>query len=95
MTLGTTNCNINHWYTEVKYYTVMKAAVTKNMIEILRHCQERELLNLEPYDVSTIRSATELIKRGMLMTKPYIAKNGKKILALYLTKQGKTYVSNI
>jgi hypothetical protein len=69
--------------------------LTNNMIDILRHCRERELLNLEPYDVLNVRPASILIERGMLITKPYITKKGKKIFALFITYTGTNYLKKL
>jgi len=69
--------------------------LTNNMIDILRLCQERELLNLEPYDVLNVRSATILIERGMVITRPHITKKGKKIFALFITYTGTNHLKKL
>ena len=58
-------------------------------------CHERELMNLEPYDVGSLYFATGLLHRGMLGTRPYVTKSGKKIIAFYVTNAGKTYLNNL
>jgi hypothetical protein len=68
---------------------------TNKMLEALMDCHERELMNLEPYDVGNLYYATGLIQRGMLGTRPYITKTGKKIIAFYVTIQGKAYLNTL
>jgi len=68
---------------------------TNKMIEALMDCHERELMDMEPYDVGSLYFATGLIQRGMLGTRVYITKKGKKIIAFYVTLEGKKYLSNL
>ena len=77
------------------FFQLMTKPLTKQMIETLMDCHERELLSLEPYDASTIRSVSALIQRGMITTRPYINNKGKKILGVYVTNMGKAYLKNI
>ena len=77
------------------FFQFMTKPLTKQMIETLMDCHERELMNLEPYDVGSLYFATGLIQRGMLGTRPYITKSGKKIIAFYVTVQGKAYLNTL
>jgi hypothetical protein len=66
----------------------MRRPLTPKMVETLIDCHERELLNLEPYDVSIVPSARGLIIRGLVITRPHILKNGKRIIALFVSDEG-------
>ena len=65
------------------------------MTEMLMDCHERELMNLEPYDIGTLPHCTGLIQRGMLVPKPYITKKGKQIMAGIVTIAGRRYLQTI
>ena len=69
--------------------------LTKNMLEKLIDCHERELMNLEPYDAGMLPYCAGLIHRGMLGTKTYITNAGKSIMTFYVTYTGKGYLSNL
>ncbi len=73
----------------------MGKPLTKNMLAQLMDCHERELMNQEPYDAGMLPYCTGLIHRGMLGTKTYITKAGKRIMAFYVTHIGKGYLSNL
>ena len=73
----------------------MNRPLTKNMLEQLMACHERELMNLEPYDVGTLHYCTGLLHKGMIATKTYMTKKGKQIIAFYVTNAGRRYLSKI
>jgi hypothetical protein len=74
---------------------VIERPLTTFMIEVLMDCHEGEFLNLEPRDVSSVRSVSSLIQRGLVTIKPYINKRGKKIYGIYLTNAGRRYLNNM
>lgn len=69
--------------------------LSKHMIKTLKECHEREVLNLEPCDALTTRSASALVSRGLLATRKYVPASGKKYLALYLTDLGRAYINQL
>ena len=68
---------------------------TKNMTEVLMDCHERELMKLDPHEVSAIPSFTGLFKRGLLNASPYITKDGKNIIGAQLTVLGKKFLHSL
>jgi hypothetical protein len=67
--------------------------LTKNMIEMLMDCHERELLNLEPCDINNTRIAKGLLTRGLFKASMYRNKTtGKNYMALFVTPKGKEYL---
>ena len=74
---------------------IMSRPLTSHMLEILMDCHERELMNLEPFDVASLHYPNGLIERGLLETRPYITKSGKKIMAFYVTGAGRRYLSKL
>jgi hypothetical protein len=75
--------------------SLLQRPLSNVMLEVLMDCYEGEFLNLDPHDVSTVRSASALIKRGLLTVEPYINKKGKRIFGIYLTNAGRNYLKNI
>ena len=75
--------------------TLLIRPLTNNMLEKLMDCHERELMNLEPFDVASLHYPNGLIERGLLETRPYITKSGKKIMAFYVTGAGRRYLSKL
>lgn len=69
--------------------------LTLKMTETLMDCHERELMNLEPYDAALTPSVKGLILRGMLCIKPYLTKSGKKIMGVFITDKGRSYLDNL
>ncbi|HUS01311.1 MAG TPA: hypothetical protein VMY77_06270 [Chitinophagaceae bacterium] len=81
---------------EVKTKIIKYRPLSKTMIEALMDCHERELLNLEPYDVCSIKYSTKaLIDRGLLETKDIITGKGKRILAVFVTNLGITILNSL
>ena len=68
---------------------------TKKMTEVLMECHEREILKLDPYEASMVPSIGGLVMRGLVTTQVYITKQGKKIHALFITREGKNYLQSI
>jgi hypothetical protein len=67
--------------------------LTKNMIEMLMDCHERELLNQEPCDINNTRIAKGLLTRGLFTASMYRSKiTGKSYMALFITPEGKEYL---
>lgn len=73
----------------------MNKALTAKMIETLMDCHEKEIMKEEPCDASTTKSMRGLIKRGMMNTKSHFTKAGKKIIALYVTDLGRSYLNRL
>ena len=65
------------------------------MLEQLMDFHERGLMNLEPYDAVMLSYCAGLVLRGMLGTRTCITKSGKKIVAFYVTSEGRNYLKNI
>lgn len=74
---------------------VMDRPLTRDMLETLMDLHERELLNLEPCDSALVRSLSALIKRGLVTTGTYVNKKNKKIVGVFVTYKGKSYLKNI
>jgi hypothetical protein len=72
----------------------MTKPLTKNMLETLIDCHERELMNLEPIDEYFALLCRVNSKRH-LRNKIYITEKGKKIMACYVTNAGRRYLSNL
>lgn len=58
-------------------------------------CHEREILNLDPYDAARVPSITGLVLRGLLTAHPYMTKNGKKIMGVFVTNKGRMLLSKL
>jgi len=66
------------------------------MIEVLMECHERELLHLEPCaGTAKTQNKKLLISRGLLEPRMYTSKNGKLIMAYFITPAGKEYLNYI
>lgn len=65
------------------------------MAELLMDCHERELLNLDPYDVGTVPYIGGLILRDLVMAHPYMTQTGKKIMGLFVTNKGRAYLDSL
>jgi hypothetical protein len=75
--------------------TITDRPLTNHMLETLMDCYERELMDYEPRDAGTLPHSAGLIHRGMLGTRTYITKTGKKIIVFYVTNSGRRYLSNL
>ncbi len=69
--------------------------LTKIMVDVLFDCHEKELMNEDPCDVGTTRSAKGLIERQLLTTKIFVTSSGKAVMSLYLTELGREYLENL
>lgn len=78
-----------------KRYLRTKLQLTPKMIESLMETHEREMLDLEPYDVALAPSAGGLISRGLVFLKPYVTSSGKTFLGVYVTELGRNYLSQL
>ena len=78
-----------------KYSILTKTQLTPKMLESLMEFHERELLNLEPYDVALAPSAKSLISRELVIVKPYVTAKGKSFLGVYVTDLGRKYLSQL
>jgi len=59
--------------------------LTKQMLELLMDCHERELMHMPPYDVGIITRSRGLIKRKLLTTGFFKRDDGKNLMRLYHT----------
>ncbi len=69
--------------------------LTKIMVDVLLDCHEKELMDKDPCDVGTTRSAKGLIERKLLTTKIFVTASGKEVMSLYLTELGHEYLENM
>ena len=69
--------------------------LTKVMEETLMDCHERELFGQEPCDTFNSKSTKGLYERGLLASKIYVTKNGKKKTVFYVTIAEKNYLSSL
>ncbi len=69
--------------------------LTKIMVDVLLDCHEKELMDDDPCDVGTTRSAKGLIERKLLTTKIFVTASGKEVMSLYLTELGHEYLKNM
>lgn len=69
--------------------------LTKIMVDVLLDCHEKEMMNEDPCDVGTTRSAKGLIERQLLTTKIFVTPSGKQVMSLFLTELGHEYLENM
>jgi hypothetical protein len=67
---------------------------TKQMIEFLMECHEREMMNLHPCE-ATETGAKGLIDRELLQTKYFVDGKGKRYLCVVITNEGRKYLQEI
>lgn len=70
------------------FNTTQPRPLTKQMIEILMDCHERELMNQPPLNASSV-NVLALIRRKLISVEPYINEKGKTIMSIYITYEGK------
>jgi hypothetical protein len=68
--------------------------LTKNMINLLMECHERELMNQPPCE-ATFSGVKGLLVRKLLTPAFYTDNNGKRSLCAYLNAEGKKYLEEI
>jgi hypothetical protein len=67
---------------------------TRQMIEFLMECHERELMNLHPCE-ATDRGAKGLIDRQLVVTEYFVNEKGKRYMCVNVTKEGRNYLKDI
>lgn len=67
---------------------------TKQMIEFLMECHERELMNLNPCE-ATERGARGLIGRQLLRTQYFVDEKGKRYLSVIVTDVGRNFLREV
>ncbi len=66
--------------------------ITVRLRNLLLDLRQRELLQLNPYEVGSIKGANNLIERGLIRTRFHINKEYQKILIFYITESGCEYL---
>ncbi len=64
---------------------------TKQMIEFLMECHERELMNLSPFE-ATKTGVKGLIDRQFISTEYFRDETGKRYLGVFITENGRKYL---
>jgi len=67
---------------------------TRQMIEFLMECHERELMNIQPCE-ATDRGAKGLIYRQLVATEYFVNEKGKRYVGVTITKEGRNYLQDI
>ena len=73
----------------------LQRPLTPLMENTLMDIHEKELMNLEPPEVGSVRCITGLCKRNMLKIRPYILPTGKRIMSVYITMAGIRYLEAV
>jgi hypothetical protein len=67
--------------------------LTKNALEMLMDCHEREILQQEPCNTYLTQTARGLVIRGFFTSQMYTSPTtGKTYMAFYVTEAGKEYL---
>lgn len=78
----------------VNFLRIYNRPPTKQMIEKLKHCLEKEAQGTDPCLAEEMKSSLAgLYKRGFVETKMEVV-NNKKLLCIYVTNSGKEFLNS-
>jgi hypothetical protein len=87
--------NVKSYLSELKKGVRHIAPLTQHMLDLLLECRERELRNIEPFDIGSAHYAEGLLRRKLLEAKKFTTEKGKQLMGLFITDLGHEYLSRL
>ena len=74
-------------------YPLLTMPMTTGMYQLLKKCLESEVRN-QPPPYALLPQAAGLIRRGLVLVKPYVNTRGKSIMSIYISERGKEFLTD-